>query len=104
MTKRAWLIFIIVQIIGEIFYWIWPLIPAPVGMWFWGTQVVLLFPGNFASGEIVEAIFWNKITLTQMSIIEIPVTLAINALLWIISIYFLNKIKSFSKMKNGQAL
>lgn len=48
----------------------------------WGSQLILLFPGNIVSGELVEALFWKKTTLTLMGVFEIPVTLAINYLLW----------------------
>ncbi len=82
MNKRFLAIFFVIQTVGQIAYWMWPLFPSSVGMMLWGSQLILLFPGNIVSGELVEALFWKKTTLTLMGVFEIPVTLAINYLLW----------------------
>lgn len=82
MNKRLLIIFFVIQIVGQIAYWVWPLFPSSAGMVLWGGQFILLFPGNIVSGELIEALLWKKTTLTVMGVLEIPVTLAINYLLW----------------------
>ena len=82
MNKQFLVIFFVIQAVGQIAYWVWPLFPSSIGVMLWGGQFILLFPGNIVSGDLVEALFWNKTTLTFMGVLEIPVTLAINFLLW----------------------
>lgn len=93
MNKRFWLAFIIVQVIGEACYWIWPLLPSPVNMFLWGAYMILLCPGNFVASVIVESFFWGKLTLTQMSFIELPIKLAVNALSWMFCFYLWKMIR-----------
>jgi hypothetical protein len=83
MNKKTWIVFIIAQIAGEICFWSWEHISPSVGIWLWGVALVLLFPGNFLGALIIESVFWGgKLTLLQLSIIEVPVEILINLGVW----------------------
>ena len=48
-------------------------------VWFWGV-----FPGNFLSRTLAEGLLWRtSLTRVQMSILETPVEIAINAAVWL---------------------
>ena len=85
MNKKAWTAFIIAQIAGEICFWSWEHISPPVGMLLWGAALVLLFPGNFLSAAIIEPVFWGKLSLIQLAVLEVPLEIPINFVVWFIS-------------------
>jgi hypothetical protein len=70
------------QLLGQICFWIWPLFRSPFEMFLWGTGLVLQFPGNVVSEEIVEELFWMKMSMVAMSVVAFPLGVLINAFLW----------------------
>jgi hypothetical protein len=81
--RRTIILFTSVQLIGLVCDWTWQFAPQSVGSFLWGTALIALFPGNIVSAVIVEKLLWNSgLTLVAFSVIEIPILLAINAVLW----------------------
>lgn len=84
MNKRAWLVFLSVQTIGiaagastEL-----PLSDR-LGPLLWYTWFLGLFPGNYLAALLIEHSLWNSgVSLRQMSLLEIPVLILINAAVW----------------------
>jgi hypothetical protein len=79
MSKRTWLVFAIVQIIGGIL--------ASYGTvyseysfvrWSWGGGFLLLLPGYVPAMSVAE-----KFIHVQTAYIFFPVTFSVNALVWI---------------------
>ena len=57
--------------------------PVEAGSAVWGTSFIALFPGNLLSALLAEKLLWNsKLSLLAMAILEVPVLLLINAMLW----------------------
>jgi hypothetical protein len=78
-----WLfVFCAVQCVGVICMWVWPH-TLTGSSFFWGTALLLLFPGNFLSALIVEKFLWqSRLSLTAIAVIEVPLLVAINMALW----------------------
>ena len=81
--RRQWTVFFaVVQIVGLACLALWPH-TTNVAAFLWGTALITLFPGNFLSAFLVERLFWNSgLSLTSMSLLELPLLVAINAALW----------------------
>jgi hypothetical protein len=82
---RWWAIFFgCLQLTGLASMCIWPFAKA-AGPFLWGTAFITLFPGNLAAAVLIEGLFWNKgLSLRAMSIAEIPLLVAFNAVLWLV--------------------
>ena len=82
-ASRRWtLTFAAVQALGLTCKGLWPLGPT-AGPYLWGTALLALLPGNLISAILVEKLLWSsRLSLTGMSLLEVPILLAINALLW----------------------
>jgi hypothetical protein len=79
---RWTVVFASAQLIGLVCMWMWRYAPPAASSFVWGTALVFLFPGNVLSAILIERLFWNRLSLTTMALVEVPVLLAINALLW----------------------
>jgi len=81
--RRTIILFTTVQLFGLVCEWTWQFAPQSIGSFVWGTALIALFPGNVISAVIVEKLFWHSgLTLIAFSIMEIPLLLIINAVLW----------------------
>lgn len=62
--------------------WLWPVVPI-AGPYVSGAALIALLPGNFISAMLIEKLFWgSRLSLTGMSLLEVPILVAVNALLW----------------------
>jgi hypothetical protein len=86
MKKRIPLIvFLIVQTIGLACLGLWQHFPSSLGMVMWGTAMILLFPGNFLGGWLVEKLFWQgPLSLVGIGLLSAVAAVAINAILWFV--------------------
>jgi hypothetical protein len=83
-TFGLWaILFAGVQATGLVCMWTWQYAPPAAGSFVWGTAIIALFPGNILSAMLVEKLFWKSgLSLTAMAAAEMPVLVAINAVLW----------------------
>jgi hypothetical protein len=83
MRRRMWLVFVVVQAIGEICQWSWPSTYSGIGPLLWGGAFFLLLPGNFTGGYLIEKTLWrSSLTLFEMQLILVPLAIAINLSVW----------------------
>jgi hypothetical protein len=84
MNRKTWIIFAVVQCVGELCFWTWGYIAtSAVGLFLWGTSLVTLFPGNILSAVALEKMLWgSRVGLITMQVIEIPFEIAINTAVW----------------------
>ena len=84
VIRRAWIVFAVLQFIGiacgmsaELFdRW---------GAQLWGVSFVGLLPGNILAALLVEGSLWNTgMTLKQIYLLEVPVTVIINGIVWLL--------------------
>jgi uncharacterized membrane protein YjjB (DUF3815 family) len=89
MSKRfrRWtILFACVQLTGLVSICIWHLAKAP-GLFFWDAAFITLLPGNLLAERLIERLLWNTgLSLRAMSIIEIPLLVAFNAMAWFVVI------------------
>lgn len=87
MNRRGWLIFLVVQIVGEVCAWTAGHLLSAIGPALWIIGTVLLLPGDLAGAFIVEKLLWKSaLTSTQLTILQVPVGLAINAAVWLLCV------------------
>jgi hypothetical protein len=87
MNRRSWLIFLAVQIVGEVCAWTAGHLLSAIGPVLWIIGTVLLLPGDLAGAFIVEKLFWKgALTSNQLTILQVPVGLAINAIVWVLCV------------------
>lgn len=87
MNRRGWLIFLAVQIVGEVCAWTAGHLLSAIGPALWIIGTVLLLPGDLAGAFVVEKLLWKSaLTSTQLTILQVPVGLAINAAVWVLCV------------------
>jgi hypothetical protein len=83
MSRRGWIVFAVVQLVGAVCVWSGPRILSAPGPVLFFSGLVLLAPGGLLSLMFVEKLLWNsRLTLSGMTWVELALTLAINAALW----------------------
>jgi hypothetical protein len=83
MSRRAWTIFTVVEVVGVVSIWAGAHWKTDPGLALFGFGIILLQPGGLAAVMLVEKLLWmSRVTIPQMHWIELPVTVAINAGLW----------------------
>jgi hypothetical protein len=56
---------------------------SAVGPTLWVIGTLLLLPGDFMGAFIVEKMLWKSgLTMAQLTILQVPMSLAINAAFW----------------------
>ena len=77
--------FAVVQTVGLACLALWPHVPSTVGLPIWGTALIVLCPGNFLGGWMVEKLFWQgPLSLTGIGILSSVAAVTINAVLWFV--------------------
>ena len=85
MNRRGWLIFLVVQTVGEVCAWTAGHFLSALGPALWVIGTVLLLPGDLAGAFIVEKLLWKSpLTANQLTVLQVPVGLAINAVVWLL--------------------
>lgn len=83
MSRRAWVAFAVVQLVGAVCVWSGPRILSAPGPVLFFSGLVLLAPGGLLSLVIVEKLLWSsRLTLSGMAWVELALTLVLNAALW----------------------
>ncbi len=96
MNRNGWLIFLAVQGVREVCAWTAGHFLSALGPALWVTGSLLLLPGDLAGAYIVEKLLWNSgLTLTRLTVLQVPVELAINAAVWV----FCVKLYSFLRAR-----
>ena len=74
--------FLLLQVIGIACLALWQRAPSALGMPMWGTALIVLFPGNFLGGWIVDALLWRShLSLISMGLLSAVLAVTINAIL-----------------------
>ena len=85
MNRRGWLIFLVVQTVGEVCAWTAGHFLSALGPALWVIGTVLLLPGDLAGAFLIEKLLWKGgLTATQLTVLQVPVGLAINAAVWVL--------------------
>ena len=85
MSRLAWTIFLGVQVAGEACSWTARHFLSAIGPTLWLIGSVLLLPGNMAAAFLVDKVLWHSgLTMTQMTMLQVPLELAINAIVWLL--------------------
>ena len=96
-------VFLAVQFVGISCLTLWEHVPSAIGAPMWGTAMILLFPGNFLGGWVVEALFWQKgFSLTAIGALLLIVALTINAIIWFVVVKATGAIRRSFFLRNAK--
>ena len=85
MSRGAWTIFTVVQVVGAVSIWAGPHWKTDSGLALFGFGIALLQPGGLAAVVLVEKSLWmTPVTFRQMHWIELVLAIAFNAGLWLL--------------------
>ncbi len=84
MNRKLWTIFLIVQTVGEVCSWVGSHIASSPGPPLFVIGFILLLPGRVLSVLIVEKLLWNALSVSQMTMAEVPLELAIDLIVWVL--------------------
>ena len=77
--------FLLLQVIGIACLALWQRAPSTLSMPMWGTALILLFPGNFLGGWVVDLLLWRShMSLVGMGLLSAVLAITINAILWFV--------------------
>jgi asparagine N-glycosylation enzyme membrane subunit Stt3 len=84
MKKQLVLIvFLIVQFVGLACMGVWEHVPSSLGMVMWGTALIVMFPGNFLGGWLIESLFWQgHLSLVGIGLLSAATAVLINGIIW----------------------
>lgn len=78
-------VFLIVQFVGLACMGLWQHVPSSLGMVMWGTALIVMFPGNFLGGWLIEKLFWQgPLSLTGIGLLSAVAAVVINGILWFV--------------------
>lgn len=87
MSRIAWTIFFGVQVAGEVCSWTARHFLSAIGPALWLIGSVLLLPGDMVAAFLVDKVLWHsRLTVTQMTMLQVPLELAINAVVWLLCV------------------
>ncbi len=85
MRRRAWTIFTVIQVVGLVSIWAEPHWKTDPALALFAFEIILLQPGGLAAVMLVEKLLWmSRVTIPQMHWIELVLTVAFDAGLWLL--------------------
>src|SRR4051812_37780325 len=91
-----WLCFALVEFYAVASWFLWPqFTSSQLGSFLWASQLILLMPGSIAAGELVDGLLWVRISLLPMSILILLLSIALNALLFLVGL------RVFARLRAG---
>lgn len=85
MSRAGWTIFLGVQVAGEVCSWTARHFLSALGPTLWLIGSVLLLPGDIGAAFLVDKMLWHSgLTMSEMTILQVPLELAINAAVWVL--------------------
>ena len=76
-------VFLVVQFVGVVSLEFWSLFPSSLGMILWPTAMVVLFPGDFLGGWLIEKLFWHRsLSLGSIDFLSAVTAVLINGVIW----------------------
>jgi hypothetical protein len=84
VSSRRWVLaFVGIQLIGVACMFLWQLLHGGAAL-IWAVALIALFPGNLLSAMLIEKLLWNShLSSAAMLVAELPITVMINAALWL---------------------
>lgn len=84
MSRRAWIAFGILQVLGAGCYWMWAHVYSVLGVGMWVGSYVFLLPGNILVGWPISKLLWGSaLTLLQLQIVQVLSGVSANAGVWL---------------------
>lgn len=85
MSRRAWIIFAVLQILGAGCYWTWARIYSELGPWVWAGSYVFLLPGNIVLGWPITKLLWgSSLSLVHLQVVQVASDVIANACVWLV--------------------
>lgn len=93
----GWRVFIAIESIAVVSWTTWGLFSnSMIGQFLWGTQLILLMPGNITAAPLIERALWwphTSLSLLTIGIAELAVSILANAVIWFVLLLVFRRIK-----------
>jgi hypothetical protein len=94
MNRKAWVVFVVVQVFGEVGPWAGLHMKSAVGPALWVAGMVLMMPGRLLALFITEKLLWGvRITPAQMTAVFVVIEVAANLLVWLLCAKLLRSLR-----------
>jgi hypothetical protein len=85
MNRKAWIAFIVVQLLGELSPWAGLHLKSSLGPALWVVGMAVMMPGRLLGLFVTEKALWNvRLTPPQTTVVFVVVEVAANLLVWLL--------------------
>lgn len=85
MSRKAWIVFVVVQLFGELGPWAGVRMKSSLGPALWVAGMVVMMPGRLLALFITEKLLWNVgLTPHLMSALFVLIEAPANLLVWLL--------------------
>jgi len=85
MSRKTWIVFVVVQLFGELGPWAGLHMKSALGPALWFTGIVVMMPGRLLALFVTEKVLWNvRLTPSQMTAVFVVIEVAANLLVWLL--------------------
>lgn len=85
MNRKAWLVFVVVQLFGELGPWAGLHMKSSLGPVLWGIGFAAMMPGRLLSLFVTEKLLWNvSLTPHRMNTVFVVVEVVANLVVWLL--------------------
>jgi hypothetical protein len=82
-NRKVLVVFLVVQFVGIACLALWPHAPSAMGIPMWGTALILLCPGNFLGGWLIQSLLWRgPLGLVALGLLSALTAVVINGIIW----------------------
>jgi len=84
MSRKAWIVFVLVQVFGELGPWAGLHMKSALGPDLWFAGIIIMMPGR-ALALWLEQVFWGvRLTPVQTTAVFVVVEVAANVVFWLL--------------------
>jgi hypothetical protein len=85
MSRKAWAVFVLVQVFGDVGPWAGLRMKSALGPALWVAGILIMMPGRLVSLWLTEKVLWNApLTPIQTTAVMVVVETAVNGCVWLL--------------------
>ena len=84
MSRKAWVVFVVVQLFGDLGPWAGLRMKSSLGPALWVAGMVVMMPGRLLALYLTELLWHVRLTPTQMTAVFVVIETAANVCFWLL--------------------